>query len=398
MLIFVSFICEPHKLGNITHSEVSGMTVSVSSPKIERRSLHDCNSYLKDEKVRGTCVEVQYNRDVFQKISSPPSSNETSPTASPQESPIFERTKEFIPCITNFENTTRKNCNRINDLGPEERVTPISSLFPQNREGEEPLLPQAKLKGKKPHNSPKILNTPELTNALSLLAKEIALMSPTRINETNAHQENSGLNYKEMNYEEKKNKNFLPLSKNLLQAPHKQSYIDMDKKKCYNFLRTSEIDPSPHQMQIPSINEILIHIRVCKMFAEYWCIDPTFDFTDLAGMSSKIMKDLAQKASNKNDLNSFHEKFQNTSQSRQILKKLCSCCDDIIVEGYFSSGKGINDKGKEVEVIILRSDTQRQFIVCYKLNSKGLSKAMNKKKRSHLKALEIGKLRIDLSL
>jgi len=54
-------------------------------------------------------------------------------------------------------------------------------------------------------------------------------------------------------------------------------------------LRSSEQDPSPHQMCIPKPADVLFPARLCHLLSEYRKIDQNFDFSTLIGMTRLSM-------------------------------------------------------------------------------------------------------------
>jgi len=56
-------------------------------------------------------------------------------------------------------------------------------------------------------------------------------------------------------------------------------------------LRSSEQDPTLHQISIPSLQDVLFQAKMCKILEKYRNIDQNFDFSSLVGMSREQMSE-----------------------------------------------------------------------------------------------------------
>lgn len=54
--------------------------------------------------------------------------------------------------------------------------------------------------------------------------------------------------------------------------------------------RSSEQDPSPHQMEIPSCDTLLMNAKLCALLEKYRNLDQNFDFNTLKGVDSLSLK------------------------------------------------------------------------------------------------------------
>jgi hypothetical protein len=201
-------------------------------------------------------------------------------------------------------------------------------------------------------------------------------------------------------------------------------------------LRSSEHDPSVHQMTIPTATEVLIHARVCALLEGYDQLLETrakagkrwFSFGDLVGLNRLDLKNIYLSAigqkpeiplfigenahqppplpkesapfgscslgnpfethpNEMGSLSSLTISSESTGSFKKkggqgrmkamkphpsTIKSLLECADDIVVEGYFTEtiGHDIDSlEGAEatgVQVAILSSDRQREFIVCFR--------------------------------
>jgi hypothetical protein len=92
--------------------------------------------------------------------------------------------------------------------------------------------------------------------------------------------------------------------------------------------RSSEQDPSPHQVAIPTANDLYIHSKLCVLLETYQSFDQNFDFNTLKGINSLTLKGFTT-------LN--HSIAGMAAEQKPIVQALLDCHDDLIVEGYFGS-------------------------------------------------------------
>ncbi|KAL7433433.1 hypothetical protein ACHAXH_007648 [Discostella pseudostelligera] len=126
-------------------------------------------------------------------------------------------------------------------------------------------------------------------------------------------------------------------------------------------LTSSEHDPSPFQVELPSKKEMVVHSKICALMDGYTAIHRDFNFAMLCGVShSTLVKEYER---------STHEKPMIAGTChRDVVRELLACADDIVVEGFFREyTQEEKDKESErLESCILSSDSLRQIIVCFR--------------------------------
>ena len=178
-----------------------------------------------------------------------------------------------------------------------------------------------------------------------------------------------------------------------------------------NFIiRSSEMEPTLHQMNIPPAENIVIHSRVCSMMERYDVLkayqgsqDKLFDFSELIGLSrSEIRRNTWNNAiiSNvtpdiddmdlKDTVFPLNQKLpMNKDKGRfhpSVVKALFDCADDLVVEGYFqsdNSSTGSQEESKEntrIQASVFSSHKHRQFIVCFRGSDEEQAKPISKSK------------------
>jgi len=170
-------------------------------------------------------------------------------------------------------------------------------------------------------------------------------------------------------------------------------------------LRSSEQDPSPHQVSIPAVNDLLYSAKLCELLEEYRVIDQNFAFGSLVGMTRAQMHQFLQDKkptgmvrnptspdssqptsplSAGSPVSSSLDRILTslTAQQQQLMETHVPIvsslfdADDLVVEGFYhevcdvSKNKAFdttNEKSTRdrVEVAIFKNDAQRQFIVVY---------------------------------
>jgi hypothetical protein len=162
-------------------------------------------------------------------------------------------------------------------------------------------------------------------------------------------------------------------------------------------LRTSEQDPSPHQVMIPSAQDLLFPAHLCEAFEKYREIDQNFDFGSLVGMSRGQMVNILSmiKSSSPNRNVPASEQTRKASpplrrksspQRVSGAQKLIEVhvpiidffvrSDDLVLVGFFheicdhTKRKSFDTSNEmstrdRMEVAIMKSDAKRQFFVVY---------------------------------
>ena len=119
-------------------------------------------------------------------------------------------------------------------------------------------------------------------------------------------------------------------------------------------LKTSEQDPSPHQVEIPTSQELLVHSKLCALMDSYEKIGKDFDFNNFKGMDLQVLSKAASDET---------QSVQGmTPVHKTIIKELLKCAIDIHVEGFFTHGQ---DKAKS-RVAIFSIQSSSRIIVVYR--------------------------------
>ncbi|KAL3757486.1 hypothetical protein ACHAWU_000883 [Discostella pseudostelligera] len=126
-------------------------------------------------------------------------------------------------------------------------------------------------------------------------------------------------------------------------------------------LSSSELDPSPFQVELPSKKEIVVHAKICALMDVYTAIHRDFNFAMLCGVSHSTLVKEYERSTNEKPM------IAGTCH-RDVVRELLACADDIVVEGFFREyTKEEKDKESErLEACILSSDSLRQIIVCFR--------------------------------
>ncbi len=147
-------------------------------------------------------------------------------------------------------------------------------------------------------------------------------------------------------------------------------------------IRSSEIDPSPFQLDIPSHESVLTHCKICCLMENYFDIGGfDFDFSSLmpwGGNKRNTSPELDLLSGYANDPSFFNKdasrikRNDDNDKINQVLAHLHEIVDDIVVEGFFR--EYYDDENREsglgrVEVCVLSSNKLRRFIVCYRCSS-----------------------------
>jgi hypothetical protein len=134
-------------------------------------------------------------------------------------------------------------------------------------------------------------------------------------------------------------------------------------------IRSSELDPSPFQVDIPPFEELLAHAKICLVIDNYTEVGGKhFDFTTLMPWKAK------DRHMSHSDEDSRDESFIATPSpfDSPIYLALKDSIHDIVVEGFFR--EYFEDKTSEsglgrIEAVVFSSENRRQFIVSYRGSS-----------------------------
>jgi len=135
-------------------------------------------------------------------------------------------------------------------------------------------------------------------------------------------------------------------------------------------MRSSEQEPSLHQMELPSCFEVLMHSRLCAVLNQYRIVDQNFDFGALVGASRLQLQGFissnagaATATSSKNQKNTLFDGL--IQQHTPIMQSLLECSDDVILEGFFREDSA-NDANERTEAAVFNCQSRRQFVVVYR--------------------------------
>lgn len=143
-------------------------------------------------------------------------------------------------------------------------------------------------------------------------------------------------------------------------------------------LRSSELEPSLFQIELPSREDVLTHGKICSLMDDYTASDREFDFSTLEGVARSQLEDMC-KATPDGDDNTL-----NALSYRPIIQAFLKCSDDLTVEGFF---REYTEDSERVEVCVFFSQRARQFIVCYRGSTSTQSKPIRNRdiKQTYLK-------------
>lgn len=128
-------------------------------------------------------------------------------------------------------------------------------------------------------------------------------------------------------------------------------------------LRTSELQPSDHQIDLPTSDEVLTQARLCALLEDYRLIDQNFIFSNLIGMTRLGMEGFIQSGATPLALN-----CNLVSAHVPIVRNLMECMEfgDLVVEGFFHTESVDGAVDDRVEVAVLRSESQRKIITVWR--------------------------------
>jgi len=119
-------------------------------------------------------------------------------------------------------------------------------------------------------------------------------------------------------------------------------------------LKTSEQDPSPHQLEIPTSQELFVHAKLCALLDSYEKLEKDFDFNDFKGVNLQVL----YRAS----LDETQVIPELSPVHKVLLQQLLKCSNDVQVEGFFTQGRE-KDKSK---VGIFSMQSSGRLIVVYR--------------------------------
>jgi hypothetical protein len=126
-------------------------------------------------------------------------------------------------------------------------------------------------------------------------------------------------------------------------------------------LTSTEHEPSPFQVELPSKKEVLVYSRICALMDRYTTVHRDFNFATLSGVSHSTLRKEYDKSTPEKPMiaGSCH---------RVVVKELLECADDIVVEGFFReyTEKDKDKDSERIEACIMSSESLRQIIVCFR--------------------------------
>ncbi len=166
-------------------------------------------------------------------------------------------------------------------------------------------------------------------------------------------------------------------------------------------LRSSEHDPSPHQVSIPPVTDVIMQAKLCQVMEMYREVDQNFDFSALVNVSRYDMEMFVERkpkspprasSTGSNNLSPPQgDMFQSISPMssmpspslmnlvpahKPIVESVINIASDLVVSAFYHEVCQIENPithdtthekcpGDRTEVAIFASDELRQFIVVY---------------------------------
>jgi len=144
-------------------------------------------------------------------------------------------------------------------------------------------------------------------------------------------------------------------------------------------VRSSEQDPSPFQMEIPSLDHTLAAARSVQFVDVYRKEDMNFDMEALVGLPRMTMRNFVEHT----DAPAPNNRL--TPAHRPVVESLLEAADDIVVAGFFASENAGSSETRREAVVLER---QMQFVVVFRGTTQEQTgkTAILKKKDKHQKA------------
>lgn len=137
-------------------------------------------------------------------------------------------------------------------------------------------------------------------------------------------------------------------------------------------IRSSEMDPTAFQVDLPPFDEIFSHAKICAVMDNYTEVGGReFDFSSLMLWKVRDKQSYPRQEEDSRD-ESSPSITSTCSLESPIHSALKDAVPDILVEGFFR--EYFDDKSSEsglgrVEAVVFSSEHRRQFIVCYRGSS-----------------------------
>mmetsp|Transcript_1998 Transcript_1998/g.3060 ORF Transcript_1998/g.3060 Transcript_1998/m.3060 type:complete len:458 (+) Transcript_1998:109-1482(+) len=128
-------------------------------------------------------------------------------------------------------------------------------------------------------------------------------------------------------------------------------------------MRTSEQDPSAHQIEMPKAEEFLRNVKLCTLLDMYHSFDDNFDFKTLIGIPNLSLKKFLSYGKTTAETRELQDKH------RPIVEKLLENGEGITVEGY---AKG------NAEAVVFDVPSRSKILVVFRGNDEQQSKPVKK--------------------
>ena len=169
-------------------------------------------------------------------------------------------------------------------------------------------------------------------------------------------------------------------------------------------IRSSEQDPSPHQVSIPHLSDVILQAKLCRLMERYREIDQNFDFGILKNVSREQMEYFINvrqqqvggnapppaKAVGQPSFTPMISMLPNLVEAHKpIVDSIVTAASDLVLCGfYYELNQADNtithdttkerSPGDRTEVAVFASDVLRQFIVVYQGSTENQTKPVRK--------------------
>jgi hypothetical protein len=131
-------------------------------------------------------------------------------------------------------------------------------------------------------------------------------------------------------------------------------------------VRTSEYEPSPFQMEIPSLHEVVENARLNDFVENYRRMDQNFDLTKFIGCSRMDLQQIK------------------TPGHVPIAQSLLECGDGLTIQGFISNGTSCDER---LEAVVVEG--QRQFTIIFRGTTEQQTKLMGNNSKSKKRAVPL---------
>lgn len=155
------------------------------------------------------------------------------------------------------------------------------------------------------------------------------------------------------------------------------SFADKSQEK----LRTSELDPFPHQVDLPTFTDVSINAELCSLLDNYRNVDQNFDFKQMVGLSRLSMEAFVRSGI-------VPSSCSLVNNHCPIVKSILECTDDLMVEDFFAFGK-VDDVDNRVEVAIFKSESRREIITVWRGTTDAQTKPVKNREVKNFQAKDV---------